>query len=236
MTMADLTPLRLYFMLVVPEPDWPVGCYLVQTKDGKNVLIDSGLPFSEDEPGDPPSVWGKNVVEQLADIGLQPKDIDMVICTHYDQDHVGFHREFTEAEFVVQRKHHEAALSGLKRFAGSRENWDQPGRKYRLVEGDVELFPGLHLVDTSGHVPGHQSVLIHLPETGVVLLAIDAVTRKKFWRADRETGPMDMDKDGTIASTRKLMDLADREKVVLVVCGHDSDGWKALKTLPEYYG
>lgn len=234
--MAGSTLERLYFILVIPDPEWPVGCYLAQTNDGKNVLIDSGLPRENEEADDQPPMWGKNVVEQLAEIGLGPEDIDTVVCTHYDRDHIGYHSKFTNAEFVVQRKHHEAALHGLERFARSRVHWDLSGRKYRLIDGDVELFPGLQVVETSGHVPGHQSVLIHLPQTGAVLLAIDAVTRKEFWREDRKTGPKDMDRDGTIASTRKLMDLAEREKVTLVVCGHDSDGWKALKKLPEYYG
>lgn len=40
-----------------------------------------------------------------------------------------------------------------------------PGR-IRLVDGDTELLPGLELIETSGHVPGHQSVLVRLPKTG----------------------------------------------------------------------
>jgi N-acyl homoserine lactone hydrolase len=35
----------------------------------------------------------------------------------------------------------------------------------------IDHLPG----PTSGHVPGHQSVLVRLPQTGPVLLAIDAV-------------------------------------------------------------
>ncbi len=38
------------------------------------------------------------------------------------------------------------------------------------------LLPGIELIETGGHVPGHQSVLVRLPETGPVLLAIDAIT------------------------------------------------------------
>ena len=37
---------RLYLMQVgsMPEYQIPIVCYLVQTGDGKNILIDSGLP------------------------------------------------------------------------------------------------------------------------------------------------------------------------------------------------
>ena len=44
--------------------------------------------------------------------------------------------------------------------------------RFREVEGDVEILPGTHVIETSGHVTGHQSVLLHLPNTGAVLLPI----------------------------------------------------------------
>jgi N-acyl homoserine lactone hydrolase len=49
------------------------------------------------------------------------------------------------------------------------------------VDGDTELLPGLTLLETSGHTPGHQSVLVRLPQTGPVLLAIDAVVMERFF-------------------------------------------------------
>ena len=44
--------------------------------------------------------------------------------------------------------------------------WDSPALRYRLLDGDTELLPGITLVESGGHVPGHQSVLVRLPETG----------------------------------------------------------------------
>ena len=35
-----------------------------------------------------------HVVEHLADLGLHPDDIDLLICTHFDIDHVGYHDTF----------------------------------------------------------------------------------------------------------------------------------------------
>lgn len=91
------------------------------------------------------------------------------------------------------------------------------------------------MIETSGHVPGHQSVLIRLPETGTIILAIDAVARQSGFTPDREAGPMDEDQDLLRASTRKLLDLAARESAALVVFGHDTDQWATLRKLPEYY-
>jgi len=37
------------------------------------------------------------------------------------------------------------------------------------------------------------------------------------------------------ASTRKLLDLAEREQVKLVIFGHDGEQWRRLKKAPKYY-
>ena len=109
MILSQNTPQRLYLMQVgsMPEYDIPIVCYLVQTSDGRNILIDTGLPAIIPEEGSD-FENGQDVIEQLAGIGLSPEDIDTVISTHYDFDHAGRHAAFTEAQYVVQR----AAPSG----------------------------------------------------------------------------------------------------------------------------
>src|SRR4051812_2176653 len=133
---------RLYLMQVgsMPEYQIPIVCALVQTDDGKNILIDTGLPpiIPEDQRD---FVNERTVLEQLATISLQSDDIDMVISTHYDFDHAGNHGAFTKANYLVQRAHHEHA-PGNARFADTRPQWDQPMERIRLVDGDTELLPG----------------------------------------------------------------------------------------------
>jgi len=157
-------------------------CYLVETSDGKHILIDSGLPADAPlPPGTPKAQNEKNVIEQLTDLGLRPDDIDILVCTHFDMDHAGYHDAFRQAEFIVQREHYELARSGHPRFAAIRAHWDHPALRYRLIDGDTELLPGLTLLETSGHTPGHQSVLVRLPQTGPVLLTIDAVMMQRLF-------------------------------------------------------
>jgi N-acyl homoserine lactone hydrolase len=212
------------------------GCYLIQTNDGKNILIDSGLPADyTPPPGMPPTEHEKNVLEHLTDLGLHPDDIDMLICTHFDVDHAGYHDAFMKAEFVVQRAHYELARSGHPRFAAARAHWDQPALQYHLIDGDTELLPGLSLIETSGHTPGHQSVLVHLPQTGPILLTIDAVIMQRLFTPDRQAWPMDDNEEQLRTSTRKLLDLVEREHVALVVFGHDGEQWRTLKKAPEIY-
>lgn len=236
--------MRLYVLQysVNPESGSPVPGYLIQTDDGKNILVDTG--FGEEIVGaykQPDSQVGWHVdeedyvVNRLAAIGLTPKDIDYLVATHFDVDHAGAHDAFPDAEIVMQKEHLETARQH-PRFDNTRAHWDAPGLNYRTVEGDTELAPGVELIESSGHVPGHQAVLVRLPETGPVLLTIDAINHAG--QRDPETrtiGPYDMDEARTRASTRKLMDLARREGATLVIHGHDPDQWKTLKKSPNYY-
>jgi N-acyl homoserine lactone hydrolase len=244
--MIDKAPRRLY-LLQLSTSTVPVaagqtlelvsGCYLVETGDGRHILIDSGLPADgpPPPPGMPPATDEKNVLGHLADLGLCPNDIDLLICTHFDIDHAGYHDAFTGAELIVQREHYELARSGHPRFAPARAHWDHPSLRYRLIDGDTELLPGLTLLETSGHAPGHQSVLVRLPRTGPVLLAIDAVVMQHLFTPERRAWPTDDSEEQLRASTRKLLDLVERERVALVIFGHDGRQWHKLKKAPAYY-
>ena len=236
--------MKLYLMqLAMFQPiAAPVPGYVIQTDDGINVLVDTGLPYSaiHDLQG-PPGLQlemkeADYIVNQLARIGLRPADIQFLICTHFDPDHAGNHDIFTNSELIVQRRHYEIARAGYPRFAMVRDHWDHPDLRYRLIDGDTVLLPDLELIETSGHVPGHQSVLVRLPETGPVILAIDAIAERSMLDPDRRPiHPTDEDEVGVRASTRKLVDLAQREGVKLMVHGHDSQQWPALKHAVEFY-
>jgi N-acyl homoserine lactone hydrolase len=245
MTLINTIPQRLYLMQLSTTTitlatgqtlAMSSGCYLVQTSDGKNILIDSGLPADyTPPPGTPPAEHEKNVLEHLADLGLRPDDIDILICTHFDVDHAGYHDAFRKAELIVQREHFALARSGHPRFAAARAHWDHPALRYRLIDGDSELLPGLTLLETSGHTVGHQSVLVRLPQTGKVLLAIDAVMMQRTFTPDRQVWPGDDNEEQLRASTRKLLHLVEREHVALVIFGHDGQQWQTLKKAPAYY-
>ena len=233
--MSHHVPQRLYLMHVgdMPLYEIPIVCYLVQTRDGKNILIDSGLPEVIPEEGSD-FENGQDVIAQLASIGLKPDDIDTVISTHYDGDHAGRHAAFTKARYVVQRVHHLDAASN-PRYAAIRPQWDQPMERIRLVDGDTELLPGLELIETSGHVPGHQSALVRLPKTGTILLPIDAAPFREGFTRDEQDDGSNPDAKAIRASTLKLLDLVEREHIGLVIFGHDKEQWETLKKAPEFY-
>jgi N-acyl homoserine lactone hydrolase len=235
--------MKLYLMVYATiGKNRPVPGYLVQTDDGTNILIDTGFPrqmlgahFISDAY---PRIEEEGfVLNQLAKIGLTTSDIHYVVITHFDIDHAGAMNEFPDAEIVVQQSHYDAALTGdSQRFEVTRPQWSDPNVHYHFVAGDTELVPSVELIDTSGHVPGHQSLLIRLPNTGPVILTIDAVTYQGQANADtRKAAMFDMDEHQARASTRKLADLAQREQASLIIYGHDANQWQALKLLPKYY-
>jgi N-acyl homoserine lactone hydrolase len=103
------------------------------------------------------------------------------------------------------------------------------------VDGDTELLPGLELIETSGHVPGHQSVLLRLPKTGTVLLTIDAVPFGAGFTRDAQDDGSQPDGEASRASRIKLLDRVEREHIGLVIFGHDAAQWETLKKAPEFY-
>jgi N-acyl homoserine lactone hydrolase len=216
--------------------DRPVCGYLIRCADGTTVLVDTGP--DRDGVDDPRLLTRTDpgLLEQLAAVGVRPPDVDLVVCSHLDPDHAGNHDLFPDAEFVVQRSHLELARAGTQeRLEAARHRWDLPHLKYRTVEGDTELLPGIDLIESSGHVLGHQSVLLRLPRTGPVLLAVDAITQEAA--LDPEQRPMtrfDLDHDAARASTRKLVDRAARAGA-WIIRGHDHVQWPTLRHWPEHY-
>jgi N-acyl homoserine lactone hydrolase len=210
-------------------------CYLIETSDSRHILIDTGIAPETRPSHRPPARDEKNVLENLAQLNVRPQEVDTVICTHFDVDHCGYHDAFPHAEFIVQREHYEAAKAGNPRFASARAHWDHPDLHYRLINGDMEFLPGINLLATSGHVLGHQSVLVRLPKFGAILLAIDAVMMQRLFTMDRKPWPNDENAEQLLASTRKLLDIVQRRKVQLTVFGHDGEQWKTLKKSPQFY-
>src|SRR5262245_5904918 len=106
--------LYLFQLGIGRETDSPVPGYLIPPDDGTNILVDTGFPRNLEGLGeDARDRWdvaeSDYVVEQLARLGLTPRDIRYVVSTHLDLDHAGGHDDFPEAEHVIQRAHYEAA-------------------------------------------------------------------------------------------------------------------------------
>lgn len=221
----------------------PVPAYLIETDAGEHILIDTGytrrvIGAYQQQPELRHMMDEQDyIVTQLATLGLTAQDIRFVVCTHFDPDHAGNLAAFPQADIVVQRRLYIAAQRGeVPRFEMTRDQWDAPGLRFLLVDGDTTLVPGVTLLETEGHTPGHQSILVSLLRTGVVLLAIDAIPEQA--QNDPETRlmvPFDLNEEQVRASTRKLRAVEQREGVALTIYGHDAQQWQSLKLFPDYY-
>jgi len=154
--------------------DLGLNCLLIRT-GGKNVLVDTGLGTKYDRKAQ--SIFhmqAGQLVSNLARVGLQPEEIDLVVLTHLHFDHVGgctqynHQRQpepvFSRATHLVQRQDWVEATQTNERTRGAYRPEDflplEESKQLVLLDGDAELLPGLWVHRIGGHTAGHQMVYI----------------------------------------------------------------------------
>ena len=86
---------------------------------------------------------------QLALFGLKPADIQWLVMTHTDIDHVGGIADFPQAVMVIGQA--ERALDSPRYFADrSPVSWPADVT-YQLIREDTDLCPGVTLFPAPGH-------------------------------------------------------------------------------------
>ncbi len=218
----------------------PIVGYLIRTDDGRNILVDSGMDkahIADPEVTFRGQPFGEvlkvrmraedYVVNRLGELGLTPADIDILVATHFHFDHAGNTRDFTASEVYVQRD----CYADIMRLDAPypRATYDVPGLKWHVVDGEPEIAPGVQLLKTPGHTPGHMSVAVSLPRTGKVIIGIDAIYVQD--NLDRDNWGAYQDPVAARASARRLqaMDHA------MLLYGHDPAQWATLKKSPDFY-
>jgi N-acyl homoserine lactone hydrolase len=212
------------------------NCYLIHHVQGGYMLWDTGIadavaamPEGLSSAGGA-LVWhrGKTLLAALAEIGVKPADIRTVALSHFHPDHTGNVDEFPTAMVLMQKAEWDYAF-GLpqKPF-----NPDHPTTK---LEGDKDVFGdgSVMILSTPGHTPGHESLLVHLPKTGYVILTGDAAHFQSNWENRRVPG-FNTDKAMTLASMQHLADvMAERRAEIWI--NHDKPSSDARRHAPDYY-
>jgi glyoxylase-like metal-dependent hydrolase (beta-lactamase superfamily II) len=161
-------------------------CVLVEHDDGL-VLIDTGLGNKEDTKFldiygvENQGLEGATQLEDaLASAGFLPRDVKWVIYTHLHFDHAGGNTTmdpdlendprrhvrptFANATYVVQRGDLEFARHTNERTRASYlpHNFEPvaAAHRWKLLDGDSEVLPGISVRVTPGHVPFHQVVVL----------------------------------------------------------------------------
>ncbi len=210
-------------------------CLLIDTPEGR-VLVDTGAgrkaprEFREmygiEDDGEPSALH-----RSLAALGLGPDDVDLVVNTHLHFDHAGGNTErrgdasypaFQSARYLVRRGEWEAAHCDdpYVQAGYRREDFDplEPAGALELLEGDVEVLPGVRLVGMPGHTAHHQGVLVEVGEETVCFPA-DLVPTAAHVRIPW-IAAFDLEPAVTAAQKAHWLTRAGREGWLLVF-GHD---------------
>ena len=215
--------------------DFVDNCYLILHPQGW-LLWDTGvtdaiaaMPEGQ-APSDPRAThWRrpKTLVAQLEALGVKPADIKYLAVSHTHPDHVGNVALFPQSMLLVQKAEYEWPSPFGPRF--------KPEHPVTKLEGDRDVFGdgSVTIFATPGHTPGHQSLLVKLPNTGALVLSGDAVHFKSNWD-NRGVPTANSDKDQTLASMQRIADLLAKEKAQLWI-NHDKVQRDTLKVAPEFY-
>ena len=242
--------LRMRKSIYLPDADrsetieLPVSSILLRHSQG-NVLFDTGCHPSVPEQAE--ARWdglaklmvpimrpGDNVLTGLAEIGLQPDDIDVVVCSHLHPDHCGCNAFFKRATFVIHAKEIEAARApGAENAGYLKADWDHPA-PVDVIAGERDLFGDSRIVlmPLPGHTPGMTGALVALDRSGAFLLASDTVSL----RGTLDTGIVPRN---TWNGEALLKSLAEVKRIeaggATILCGHDAVQWDRLKKGAAFY-
>jgi glyoxylase-like metal-dependent hydrolase (beta-lactamase superfamily II) len=156
----------------------------------------------------------------LGHLGLTCADIQVVINSHLHFDHCANNYLFPQATFLVGDKEWGASRQPVEDQAVlySAKEWllePLTESSYTLVEEDqFEVVPGVRVMKTPGHTPGHQVVLVDTGE-GTISIAGDAVNCNENFLRDRPGGIV-WDLELAIASLEKIREHSDS-----VLMAHD---------------
>lgn len=216
-----IEPLRLA-NLTLPEghplagDQYAVFAYLVRHPDGP-VLVDTGVGGGHEGIDTLYRPLRKPLANALDEAGLQPSDIVAVINTHLHFDHCGENRLFAGVPIYIQAAEYEAAAEPLYTV---REWVDFPDARFEQLSGEAELLPGLSVMPTPGHTPGHQSVLVE-GEDGLSVIAGQAVYSAAEFAGDEPAVGGDWDDAAYARSLALLRELASQR----VYFSHDATVW-----------
>ncbi|HUT72395.1 MAG TPA: MBL fold metallo-hydrolase [Desulfatiglandales bacterium] len=146
-----------------------IGSFLIETKK-LNIMVDMGYGDRLlDIPGYGTFVAGR-LLDNLATVGIRPTDIDIVVYTHLHRDHIGWTSHLVESSRKLTFPNAAYLLSSVEwdfwrgpdvEIGPSLKEVREPleDRAKFVVDGQV-IAPGVSVMATPGHTPGHLAVIV----------------------------------------------------------------------------
>jgi glyoxylase-like metal-dependent hydrolase (beta-lactamase superfamily II) len=223
-------------------------CWLIK-RGSEWVLWDTGVPQATLND---PKGWStlpklivyhldKTITGQLAEVGLKTSDITYVALSHTHGDHIGNVTLFPNSTILMQR----VEYSWISSPDGPNDNVNQlkalarklmgTPKQLRLLDGDTDVFGdgGVTLISTPGHTPGSQSLLVHLKNSGFIILSGDVVHLEKNFEKDIVPS-LNTDKAASIASMDRVRGMIATYHAKLFI-NHDKAQSDTLRLLPAFY-
>jgi N-acyl homoserine lactone hydrolase len=208
-------------------------CWLI--KHGSEWLLwDTGVP--ESALNDPRG-WStlpklivyhldRTLTDQFAEIGLKPSDIGRVAISHTHGDHIGNMGLFPNSTILMQQ----AEYNWINSRDGPNDNVNQLMALARKLLGTPK---NLQLIDGDTDVFGSQSLLVHLKNSGFIILSGDVVHSQENFEKNRVPS-LNTNKADSIASMEKVREMIAMYKATLFI-NHDKKQTDTLKLLPAFY-
>jgi glyoxylase-like metal-dependent hydrolase (beta-lactamase superfamily II) len=189
---------------------------------GRNlVLFDSGF-------GDNGAPTVGNLVNNMTAAGIDPKNIDTILVSHFHGDHISGIRakagtaNFPNAEVMVpaaEWKHWTDAGEESRApqvwkgaFPNVKRVFDPIAKDLKQYEYGKELVPGITAVDARGHSPGHTAFLVTSGD-GKLLVTSDTVNHQILVRNPDWALWADMDAAMAASARKRLLDMAATDKI-----------------------